>query len=173
MEESIKKPDVTFNDFLEYFPTVELPVTLNDELIHEFSNTNEPLPALAIDQFITPYEDELPDELTEFIACFKIPETHSFQAIVYWKAGLMTYEYTLATYSNRGELLDKRVIAGTFYDGQNLTQSVAIIEDDWEILVMSGQSGSGKNELPYDAKMSRVSKLELLPEGQIIDIAGT
>lgn len=168
MEESIKKPNFTFKDFLEQFPTIELPVTLNEEVIRAFSANNEPLPQLMIDQFIVPYEEELPDELTEFVACFKIPETHSFQAIVYWKAGLMTYEYTLATYTNTGELLDKRVIAGTFYDGKNLTQSVAIIEDDWEILVTTGQSD--KNNVLYDATISRITKLEMLPEGQIIDL---
>lgn len=168
MEENIKKPDYTFQDFLEQFPTVELPITLSEDIIREFSANNEPLPQLMIEQFIVPYEAELPDELTEFVACFKIPETHSFQAVVYWKAGLMTYEYTLATYNNTGELLDKRVIAGTFFDGENLTQSVAIIEEDWEILVMSGQGDP--NGLIYDAKKSRVTKLELLPEGQIIDL---
>lgn len=168
MEESIKKPEFTFKDFLEQFPTIELPVTLSDEIIRAFSANNEPFPPLMIDQFIVPYEEEVPDELTEFIACFKIPETHSFQAVVYWKAGLMTYEYTLATYTDKGDLLDKRVIAGTFYDGKNLTQSVAIIEEDWEILVMSGQAD--KNSPTYDAKNSRVTKLELLPEGQIIDL---
>jgi hypothetical protein len=168
--ENSRKPNISFQGFLEFFPTVELPVTLNDEVIREFSAANEPLPASAIQQFITPYEAELPDdELTEFIACFKIPETHSFQALVYWKAALMTYEYTLATYNNNGELLDKRVLAGTFYNGKTLTQSVAVIEEDWEILVMSGQSE--KDNQPYDAKNSRVTKLELLPEGQIVDLA--
>ncbi len=168
MEENIKKPNVSFNGFLEMFPTIQLPVTLNDELARTFSANNEPLPALAIEQFIVPYEDELPDELTEFIACFKIPETHSFQGVVYWKAGLMTYEYTLATYTNTGELLDKRVIAGTFYDEKTLTQSVAIMEEDWEILVTTGQVD--KNAVLYDATISRVTKLEMLPEGQIIDL---
>jgi len=170
MENVSPLPEVSFKEFLEIFPVIELPITLNDEALHEFSNINDPLPARLIDHFIVPYEEELPDELTEFIACFRIPETHNFQAIVYWKAGLMTYEYTLATYTNRGELLDKRVIAGTFYDGEHLTQSVAIVEDDWEILIMSGQSLSATNGKPYDAKSSRISKMELLPEGQIIDI---
>ncbi len=170
MEKNVSLPEYTFDDFLNLFPNIELPITLNDETLHEFSNINDPLPPGMIHAFIVPYEAELPDDLTEFIACFKIPETHSFQAVVYWKAGLMTYEYTLATYTNKGELLDKRVIAGTFYDGQTLTQSVAIIEDDWEILIMSGQSAVvNKNDL-YDAQKSRVTKMELLPEGQIIDI---
>ncbi|MFN7115448.1 MAG: hypothetical protein ACK4TA_01535 [Saprospiraceae bacterium] len=170
MEESVKKPNITFNDFLDFFPEVELPVAFNEETLRDFSNTNQPLPALAIEQFITPYEDELPDELTEFIACCRIPETHSFQAVVYWKAGLMTYEFTLATYTKQGILLDKRVIAGTFFDGERLTQSVAIIEDDWEILVMSGQTTADENNKFYDAQQSRVTKMELLPEGQIIDL---
>ena len=52
MEENIKKPNVSFNGFLEMFPTIQLPVTLNDELARTFSANNEPLPALAIEQFI-------------------------------------------------------------------------------------------------------------------------
>ncbi|MDX1941756.1 MAG: hypothetical protein SFU99_14445 [Saprospiraceae bacterium] len=162
-----KKPIVRFESFIEHFPTVQLPVTLNDEVHHEFSNRNEPLPPLMIEQFILPFELEEIDDMTEYIACFKIPETHDFQAIVIWRAGLMDYSYNMMTFTKKGELIDKRAIAGTFYDGQNLTQSVAIIDEDWEILITSGQSTNGKT---YDPTTSRVTKLELLPEGQIIDI---
>ena len=60
------------------------------------------------------------------------------------------------------------MIAGTFYDEKTLTQSVAIMEEDWEILVTTGQVD--KNAVLYDATISRVTKLEMLPEGQIIDL---
>ncbi len=166
-ETNYKKPIIEFNAFLEHFPTIELPITLNDEIHHEFSNINEPLPALMIEQFIQPYEPEEADEFTEYIACFKIPETHDFHAIVVWRAGLLSYTYTMMTFTKKGELIDKYAIAGTFYDGQQLTQSVATIDEDWEMLIMSGQSKNGER---YNPATSRVTKLELLPEGQIIEI---
>ncbi len=161
------KPKVRFDHFLEKFPAIELPVTLNDEVQREFSRNNDPLPPAMINQFILPYEVEEIDEYTEYIACFKIPKTFDFHAIVFWRAGLLTYTYSMMTFTKKGELIDKRVIAGTFYDGQNLTQSVAIIDEDWEILITSGQSTQGES---YDPTTSRVTKMELLPEGQIVDL---
>jgi hypothetical protein len=56
-------------------------------------------------------------------------------------------------------------LAGTFYDGQTLTNSVATLDEDWTILMVSGQSTSDTN---YDASGTRTQKLEILPEGQII-----
>jgi hypothetical protein len=66
-----------------------------------------------------------------------------------------------------GQLIDKQVIAGTFYDGYTLTTTVATIDEDWTILMVSGQSSSDTN---YDASGTRTQKLELLPEGQIITL---
>ena len=90
MDKALK---VKFQNFLERFPIIDLPITLSDDLHHTFSKQNEPLNALMIAQYITFIEGELHDELTEFIPCFKIPETHDIHAIVYWKAGLMNYQY--------------------------------------------------------------------------------
>ncbi len=160
------RPSARLDALLEFFPTVQLPVTLTDETHLEFSSANEPLPALLIEQFILPYELEEFDDMTEYIACFRIPETHDFHAIVIWRAGLMSYTYSLMTFTKKGELIDKRVIAGTFYDGTHLTQSVATIDEDWEILVMTGQTIGNER---YNPANSRVTRLELLPEGQIIE----
>ena len=93
-----------------------------------------------IEQYITPIETEEEDEYTEYVPCFSIPETHEFFAVVYWKGALMNYQYILATFSKKGELIDRRVIGGTFSDGEMLVKSVVTIEDDWIIYVVSGKT---------------------------------
>ncbi len=161
------KPKVSFGEFLKIFPEMPLPVTLNEEAHLVFARSNDPVPALTAEQYLMPLEENPIDEFSEFVACFRIPETHAFHAIVYWRAGLMDYHYVLATFSEKGQLIDRRVIAGTFSDGKTLTTSVATIEEDWEIIVVSGQSPASDK---YDASTSTVYKLELLPDGLIINL---
>ncbi len=154
--------EVSFAQFLEQFPTIELPITLGDQSHLDFSKHNEPLPYPIIANFLQPIESREDDEYTEYIACFKIPKTYDFHAIVYWKAELMNYTYTLATFSKQGEFLDKRVIAGTFANGENIIQSVATIDEDWMIYILSGQN---KTDTNYDPTSSKAMELELLPDG--------
>lgn len=168
MEKTEKPPKVSFSQFLKKFPAVELPVTLAEEAHHAFSSRNEPLPALMIEQYILPIEDQGPDDYTEYVPCMKIPDTGAFHAVVYWRAGLLNYQYTLACFTKKGELIDKRAIAGTFSDGDTLTTSVATIDEDWAIFIVSGQARSGDKD--YDPSSSTAYKLELLPEGQIVNI---
>ena len=79
----------------------------------------------------------------------------------------MNYQYVLVTFTKKGILIDKRVIAGTFSDGEVLTQSVATIDEDWAIQVVSGQGKA--DETRYNASSSTAYQLELLPEGRIIN----
>jgi hypothetical protein len=162
-----KLPKVDFRHFLEKFPEVELPITLGEEAHHDFSLTNDPLPTLMIAQYIDLIEGGESDELTEFIACFQIPETGEFYAVVYWKAELMAYQYVLATFSKKGVLIDKRTIAGTYSDGKTLTQSVATIDEDWTIHIVTGQTAVERRV--YDASSSTAYELEILPDGQIVN----
>ncbi len=158
---------VSFAHFLEKFPEIELPITLTDELVKDFSQNNSPFPLPMVEQFILPMEPEEMDEYTEFIPCFLLPATMDFYAIVYWRGGLMDYQYIMATYSKKGELIDRRVLAGTYSDGQALVRSVATIEDDWIIYVVSGKTAA--NDPTYDASTSNAFNLELLATGQIIN----
>lgn len=157
--------NISLTTFLEQFPEVKLPVTLTEESSRMFSQTNEPFPQRMIEQYLMPLEAEEMDEFTEFVPCFRIPETYDFHAVVYWMAQLMNYQFVLVTFSKEGNLIDKKVIAGTFYNGQSLTSSVATIDEDWTILIVSGQSSSAYS---YDASTTRTQKLEILPEGQLI-----
>lgn len=165
----MKQKSVTFAQFLEKFPEIPPPITLGEETHHHFSNNNDPLPDLMVRQFILPLEEDA-DDFTEFVPCFRIMATNKFFAVVYWRAGLMNYQYTLATFTEKGLLIDKRVIAGTFSDGKVLTQSVATIEDDWVISIASGQSGIDMELADYDAATSTAYQLELLPDGKIVPV---
>lgn len=164
----MKEPRVSFSHFLEKFPEIDLPVTLNDESHHLFSRENDPLPEPMIAQFIHPVEEEADDECTEYITCFRLKDTHGFHAVVYWRAGLMNYHYMMVTFTKQGDIIDKRVIGGTFSDGETLTQAVGTIDEDWEILIVSGQSPTGRGS-SYDAATSTAYKLDLLPDGTIVD----
>lgn len=158
---------IPFEQFLELFPVLPLPVTLSEEAAHNFSLENDVLHALMIEQYILPLEGEI-DELTEFVPCFRFPGTDSFHAIVYWKAGLLQYNFVLVTYTSTGRLIDRRVLAGTFVQGDTVTQSVATIDQDWIVSVVSGQTRAGKDVL-YDAASSKFTNLEVMADGTIID----
>ncbi len=160
----IKK--TSFVGFLARFPEIELPVTLTEESHHDFGRTNDPLTADMIAQYITPLEIEPADEFTEYIPCFRIPNTYDFHAIVFWKAGLMTYEYVMVTYTKKGISINKRIIAGTKTDGEQLLRTVATIEEDWIIYCVRGVAPA--NDPSYDPTTSESLHLELLASGEII-----
>jgi hypothetical protein len=168
MQPQKRQPKVSFQHFLEKFPEVPLPITLGEDSHHAFSQRNDPLSALMIEQFIEPIEVKEQDEFTEFIPCLRIPKTDGFHAIIYWRAMLLSYEYTLATFSKRGELIEDRVIAGTFSNGDLLVSSVATIEDDWMIYIVSGKSQADEKN-SFDPKSTTATTLELLPEGNIVE----
>ncbi|MCB0617258.1 MAG: hypothetical protein KDC43_01190 [Saprospiraceae bacterium] len=166
MTDKRRQPKVSFEHFLEKFPEIDLPVTLTDEAIHTFSKVNDPLPVPMIEQFLQRFEEEPADELTEYVACFRIADTSEFHALVYWRAGLMNYQYILATFTKQGLPIDRKAIAGTYYDGRTFTRSVATIDDEWIIYVVAGQAPDG-NDQSYDASSSRTINLELMPDGRI------
>ena len=165
----MRKPkiDASFEGFLNYFPVEDLPLSFTDENVIAFSSNNAPLPPPMISRFIVPMESGI-DDLTEFIPCAQIPNTENFKAIVYWRGGLMDYQYIMVTYNNTGDIIDKKVIGGTFFDGKVLTKSVSLMKEDWTIQILSGQS-EDINTLAYDAANSKAVVLELMPDGEIKD----
>jgi hypothetical protein len=166
--EQMKMMKPTFRQFLERFPEVDLPITLTEESHLEFSRRNPPLPQEMIHEFIHAIEESEFDEFTEFIPCVKLPKTDGFNAIVYWRAGLMNYEYTLATFTEKGQFIEKKVIAGTKIHDGLLVRSVATIEDDWLIYIVLGKSDP--NEETFTAIDSRSLNMELLATGEIITV---
>lgn len=157
---------LNFGHFLEKFPEIDLPITLTEESATTFSRTNDPFSTVLIQEYILPIEQEEIDDLTEYVPCIRISKTHGFFAVIYWKAALLSYQYILATFSKNGELIDRKVIAGTYSDGETLVQSVATIEEDWIIYVVSGKKPATATS--YDASSSKSFNLELLATGEII-----
>ncbi len=160
---------VSFKHFIAYFPEVDLPISIGESTHHTFSQNNEPLPIQVVEQYLIPIEENEVDEFTEFIPCLRIPTAnYDFQAIIYWRADLLNYQYTLATFNKKtGALIDKKVIAGTSVENNILTQSVATIEDNWLINIATGRANAS-DELSYDGSKSKIYEVELLTDGSII-----
>lgn len=156
---------LSIDGFLSFFPEVDLPVTLSEEYVQEFSINNVPLNLRAIDDWITQWEGPL-DEVTEYIPCFKIKETFDIHAIVYWKAGLMTYEYIMITLDKQGNLIDRKVVSSTRSDGKTIKRSIASIDEDWIIHIIAGEND--EHDLRYEATKSKAFNMELMVDGRII-----
>ena len=166
MSNQKQSPTIKFSSFVDQFPKVDLPITLTTDLHHTFSQKNKPFPALMLHQFIEPIEGKM-DEFTEYIPCFRLPNTpKNIHALVYWKAGLLVYEYTLAIFDTKGNLLDRKVIAGTKAAEQALVRSVATFKEDGVIFVVGGIADSEGET--YDAATSQAIRLELSENGRII-----
>jgi len=155
-----------FKDYLSRFGAEKLPIVLSDDNVAYFSNKNKPLSGDLIRQFIKQGDNAEDDELTEYIACCIIPDTKDIHAVVYWKGGLLTYDYIMATYDKNGILLHRKTLAGTRVEDQIVKQSVATIETDWTINIIVGAQIAG--DRLYDPQNSRNMSLELMPNGEII-----
>jgi hypothetical protein len=163
-EERKTAPRVRFSDFVEKFPEVELPVTLNEEQQMLFSRRNDPLSDSMIEQYILPHEPEH-DEFTEYVPCLSYPATQGFHALVYWKGSLMRHEFILATYSRKGDSIDRKHLSGTRSKDGRIIQSIATLEEDWMIHVVEGIGDTGRHS--YQAQESWIIQLELLADGRI------
>jgi hypothetical protein len=157
-----------FHDFLAKFPPVPMPVTLGEDTHHTFGTENDPLSDELIAQFIHPTESvAAEDDFTEYVPCFSIENTDQFIGLVWWKAELLNYEYVLATFNDKGNLIGRSVIAGTTIKDGVVTRSVAVINEEWEITVGEGTSPDG-NQI-FDPTTSRTRHLEILINGHIVE----
>ncbi|MFN7325201.1 MAG: hypothetical protein ACK5SQ_01325 [Chitinophagales bacterium] len=153
-----------FGEFLNRFPTVELPLTLGEEAHHVFSTENQPLSAEMIEQFIASLDGGPQDEFTEYVPCFSFVTEEQYVGLVWWKAELLNYQYVLAVFSAKGEPLDRQVISYTQVKGAAIRRAVATIDTDFSILIAEGLSDT---EL-YDPESTRTRVLEILPNGRIV-----
>ncbi len=157
-----------FVHFLERFPTLDLPITLGEESHLTFSRENKPLPGAMIDAFLLPLEGEVPDDMTEFVPCFQLPGTKGYAAIVYWKAELLNYQYKVVTFDPKGNFIDQKVIAGTYFDGEEMTQSMATLTDELQIYIVSGQGQVFLDD--YSAATSTANRFQLAGNGKIVEL---
>lgn len=160
---------ITLGDLLTFFPVIDLPLTLTEESVQEFSKMNKPLSGAAVQWICEELQESNDDEMTEFIPCLQLNTQAEFFAIVFWKGALLKYEYILCTISKRGELINKRVIAGTRVIQDNIIQSVATVDEDFVIHVMVGASDANDaSEASYEPENSKSMTLEILSSGEII-----
>ena len=158
---------ITFPDFISKFPPVTMPITLGEDTHHVFGVENDPLSDAHIDEFIRPLETEpIDDEFTEFIPCFGIADTEQFIALVWWKATLLNYEYILATFTLKGELISRQVIAGTKVIDGKVFRAVASINEEYEIAIAEGFSDDGN--MSFDPTTSKTRFMEILINGEIV-----
>ncbi len=159
---------MTFNQFVQKFPEEKLPVSITEESASDFSMENEPFSQRMIDDFLLPIEPDS-DDLTEFVPGFRLPGLTDVHALVYWKAGLLNYQYVLATFEKSGKLIEKQVIAGTVSDGISIVRTVARIDEDLTVYMVSGMTEGSDDD--YDASKSTTREIELLPDGRLIELA--
>ncbi|MCB0685035.1 MAG: hypothetical protein KDC53_00880 [Saprospiraceae bacterium] len=158
---------LSLKGLLEYFPPIELPVTLTSDLHHVFLQENKPLPESYIKEFLQT-ENEEDDPYTEYAACFRLPGNEQYQAIVFWKASLMSYEYSLATYQNSGRMISSRIIAGTKSDGNSILKRIATIDEESVISIAEGIGPLDDRQ--YDADQSHTYQLEIAETGDILQM---
>lgn len=162
-------PQVRFEHLLEQFPELELPLTFTDDTVRTISKETPPLSPRVIEQYIIPIEPGQPNELTEFVACLRLPEADNYAGLVYWRADLAQYHYTLVTIDLKTqELIDRIVIAGTSYDGEELIQTHAMITEALLIYQVSGQGGGG--DYDYQAATSTARRFQVTEAGKIVEL---
>lgn len=149
---------------LHYFPLIELPVLVSDDYLHDFESGADPFPQSFIEEVLLDWEKDA-DEFTEFIPCFRIPGEEKFDAVVYWKGGLLKYDFIMVTLDKKGNLINKKSIASTIIKDNMIKKSVASIEPDLIINIIAGQS---KDSEDYDGTLSKSFSMEILPSGEII-----
>lgn len=167
---SKKKNRITFENFLNFFPPVELPYTITSDTQRLISLKNDPLSAEWMFNFVLG-KDEVIDEYTEFMPCFSLPDTKKFFALVYWEAGLEGSTYYLLTYTKDGVIIDKSKIAGTKYQQDGLYQMVCTISPSWLFSCAEGRLDENGNAAPISSEDThRHTALQMTSEGEIVSI---
>jgi hypothetical protein len=154
---------INFSNFLSRFPEVEPPITLRDDSNHDFE-ANPPLQDEMIEQYITRYEAVELDDFTEYMACFSLPKREKFQALVYWKAALLNYDFVIATFGKEGNMIDKKAIAGIKVFGQDIARSIATIDADLAINIAEGVEVNGGD---FNADTTKARRFQIAENGLI------
>ena len=156
---------MTFSEFLSFFPKVELPVIFSDDNLEIFSRENKVLPAEAIHRYIYQWESNVESDTVEFIPCISLPVQEEFIGLVYWKGDVTKFEYVLITLSKNGDLITKKTIASTTFEGNIVKRSVASIDEDLIIHIMAGANIEGAE---YHPESSQAFNMEIMPTGDVL-----
>ena len=151
-----------FTEFIEFFPLLEPPFSLLPD-ISQIPSTDIPLPQALLDTYILPFEGEEVDEFTEYVPYGRITGTKNYYAVVYWKAGVMQYEFILATYDKDGNPLSHAIIGGLRSDEDGILHSVAVIHEDLSITIAEGVAGEEETNLAN----TNAYQMSIQPSGHI------
>lgn len=159
-----KQPTANFAEFIEFFPELDLPLSLLPD-VSQIPVDPLPLPGVLQDAYILPFEADEVDDFTEFVPFGRLAGTKDFYAVVYWKAGLLRYEYILATYSMTGEPLSHAIVGGIRYEEEGTLHSVAIVHEDLQIVIAEGLADM---DIPgMDPAQTQTYQMAILPTGII------
>ena len=130
-------PQARFAEFIDFFPELELPFSLLPDL-QQIPSDPIPLPGILQEAYILPFEGDEMDEYTEYVPYGRIAGLKSFHAMIYWKAGVLRYEYILATYTLDGHPISHAIIGGMRYEAEGTIHSVAVINEVLRITIAEG-----------------------------------
>ncbi|MEM6726503.1 MAG: hypothetical protein AAF598_20870 [Bacteroidota bacterium] len=164
----MSKPKITpgFKSFITKFPKASIPCTVDDKTSLLASKKNKPLSEDHIRRFLAEAEEEF-DEFTEFVPCFRLPNTKNFHAIVVWKGGLLSYDYELFIYNMSGVRQSKTRIAGTKVEKERLHIQIAEIRSSLELALFNGTFPANITSPPLH-ELAAASSLKLNPESGAI-----
>jgi hypothetical protein len=157
-------PTAQFAEFIEFFPALELPLSLLPD-ISQIPVDPIPLPEVLQDAYILPFESDEVDEYTEYVPYGRLAGTKDYHAMIYWKAGVLRYEYILATYSIEGDPLSHAIVGGLRYEEEGILHSVAVIHEDMSIIIAEGIAETDDVNLNPD--QTQTYQMAILPTGII------
>ncbi len=157
-------PEAQFAEFIEFFPALDLPLSLLPDT-SQIPSDPIPLPGHLQEAYILPFESDEIDEFTEYIPYGRLAATRDFEAIIYWKAGVLRYEYILATYSLQGEPLSHAIVGGLRYEEEGVLHSVAVIHPDLTIIIAEGMAQTDDEGM--DPDQTQTYQMTILPTGII------
>ena len=159
-------PQALFAEFIEFFPGLQTPFSLLPDL-QQIPSDQIPLPGVLLEAYILPFEADETDEYTEYIPYGRIEGIKSFHAVIYWKAGVLRYEFILATYSLDGHPMSHAIIGGTRYEEEGTIHSVAVIHDDLRITIAEGMADPDVQGTPLYEE-TQTYYMAIKPTGEII-----
>jgi hypothetical protein len=157
-------PTAQFAEFIDFFPPLELPFNLLPDM-SQIPSDPLPLPGVLQDAYILPFESDEIDEFTEYVPYGRISGTKDFHAMIYWKAGVLRYEFILATYTAEGDPLSHAIVGGLRYEDEGTLHSVAVIHEDLSITIAEGIAQAEEEGL--DPDQTQTYQMLILPSGII------
>lgn len=127
---------IDFAVFLERFTLIEPPVQLDDTSYQDINALSEPFPGILVSTFIKRTGSE--EDLAEYVPVFRLPDLPGIISLVFWRAGILQYDYILGTYTPEGDLIDQKVISSTIYSDDKTIKSIAKFDEEGLITVVEG-----------------------------------